>query len=257
MRITFNCVALLFILFSQYINATQHQIAIVIDDIGYRYTDEYALTLPGNITYAVLPHTPYGQKLAQQAHRQQHDVLLHIPMESTIGKKLGPGALTSEMNEKTIQKQLSKAFAEIPFAVGINNHMGSYFTQLYQPMASTMRFLKRKNVLFLDSMTTTKSKGEELAKRFGVPSLHRHIFLDNQLDESYITQQFQKLINKAKKNKAVIAIAHPHPETIAILTKLIPSLTQHNIQLVPISNLLPTKKTTLQTIQITSLAKNK
>ena len=63
------------------------RVAIVIDDIGYRYSDANALNLPGNITFSILPHTPYGKKLAEQANIAHHDVLLHIPMEAENGKR--------------------------------------------------------------------------------------------------------------------------------------------------------------------------
>lgn len=220
------------------IYAQSHKVAIVIDDIGYRLTDAGALTLPGKITFAILPHTPFGKRLAEQAHANSKDVLLHIPMESNIGKKLGPGALTTDMNEQQIQHSLALSFAEIPFAIGINNHMGSKLTQLIQPMTSTMRYLKKHNLIFLDSKTTSLSKGQEVAKALGVPTLHRHIFLDNQLSETYIRGQFKQLINTAKKNNGAVAIAHPHPESIKILKKLLPTLKQHNIELVPLSALL-------------------
>lgn len=231
--------------------AATKRVAIVIDDIGYRYSDKNALSLPGEVTYSVLPHTPFGQKLALQAHADNKDVLLHIPMESTIGKKLGPGALTSEMNESEIKAQLSKAFAEVPFAIGINNHMGSKLTQLYSPMAWTMAFLKEKKVMFLDSVTTKLSKGVQVANLFGVPNLHRHVFLDNQLTEQYISQQFTQLINIAQENEMAVGIAHPHPETIAILTKLIPTLSAYDIELVPISAMLIPPTESFHTAQIT------
>ena len=231
--------------------AATKRVAIVIDDIGYRYSDKNALSLPGEVTYSVLPHTPFGQKLALQAHADNKDVLLHIPMESTIGKKLGPGALTSEMNESEIKAQLSKAFAEIPFAIGINNHMGSKLTQLYSPMAWTMDFLKEKKLMFLDSVTTKLSKGVQVANLFGVPNLHRHVFLDNQLTEQYISQQFTQLINIAQENEMAVGIAHPHPETIAILTKLIPTLSAYDIELVPISAMLIPPTESFHTAQIT------
>lgn len=214
------------------------QVAIIIDDIGYRKSDVQALYLPGNISYAILPHTPYGRSLALQAKAKKNDVILHIPMEAQNGKKLGPGALTSQMNESTIRKQLSDAFAEIPFALGINNHMGSKLTELYQPMAWTMQFLKEQNLIFIDSKTSRASQAESVAKNFGVPSLHRHIFLDNHLEHQYINSQFNKLIQAAKKYQTVVAIAHPHPETVSSLTKLIPKLAKHNIELVSISTLL-------------------
>jgi len=220
--------------------AEQRQVAIIIDDIGYRQSDRAALNLPGSVTYSVLPHTPYGKELAQQAFDENRDVMLHIPMEAENGKKLGPGALTSEMNEQGIRASLASAFDEIPFAVGINNHMGSKLTKQYSPMAWTMRYLKEKNVFFLDSLTTRNSKVENIADHFGVQSLHRHLFLDNDLSPEYITKQFMELIRHAKIYNSVIAIAHPHPETIKVLTELIPMLAEQDIQLVPISKLLPT-----------------
>ena len=213
------------------------RVAIVIDDIGYRYSDANALNLPGNITFSILPHTPYGKKLAEQANIAHHDVLLHIPMEAENGKRLGPGALTTKMTKKNIHDNLSRAFAEIPFAVGINNHMGSRLTQLYQPMIWMMSFLKSHQLFFLDSKTSAHSQAEKAALAVGVPIRNRHVFLDNQLDEEYIEQQFNQLINQAQKHKLAIAIAHPHPETVKVLSRLIPSLADNNIDLVPLSEL--------------------
>jgi len=227
-------------LFSVHCIAQSAQVAIVIDDMGYRYTDKDALTLPGAITYAFLPHTTYGKKLALQANSANHDVLIHVPMESENQKKLGPGALTSHMDKQAFSQSLTRSFDEIPFAIGINNHMGSYLTQLYQPMAWTMTFLKQNNLFFLDSKTSPHSKAQQAAIDYGVPVKARHIFLDNQLTDQYISQQFKQLVNFALKHQTAIAIAHPHPETIATLNKLIPTLKSHGIELVPLSHLYQT-----------------
>ncbi|KGJ91140.1 divergent polysaccharide deacetylase family protein [Colwellia psychrerythraea] len=237
--LSLSAVLLGFILLNAQAQAQTNRVAIVIDDMGYRYTDKHALTLPGAITYAFLPHTTYGKKLAKQANNDDHDVLIHIPMEAENRKKLGPGALTSNMNEDAIKKSLTASFAEIPFAIGINNHMGSYLTQLYQPMAWTMDFLKQHQLLFLDSKTSSRSKAEQAAIDYGVPVHSRHVFLDNELTDKYISQQFEQLINLSQKHQMAIAIAHPHPETIAALNKLIPTLKFHGIELVSLSSLYP------------------
>ena len=232
-----------FILFFSTALAAENRIAIVIDDIGYRKTDSDALNLPGNITFSILPQTPYGKRLAQQAFKQNRDILLHIPMESENDKVLGPGALTHGMSEEKIRASLTRSFEEIPFAIGINNHMGSLLTQLHRPMARVMRFLKERELFFLDSLTTEYSRASLIAKDFGVPSLNRHIFLDNQLSSEYITKQFNQLIERAKTNHVAIAIAHPHPETIKALTLLLPRLAEAQIKLVPISELIQDRET--------------
>jgi polysaccharide deacetylase 2 family uncharacterized protein YibQ len=156
-------------------------------------------------------------------------------MEAENGKRLGPGALTTDMNEESIHESLAASFEEIPFAIGINNHMGSRLTKLYKPMSWTMNFLKERNLLFLDSKTCVESQAQQAALDAGVPVHQRHIFLDNKLDDDYIENQFNQLIRAAKKNKSAIAIAHPHPETVKNLSRLIPLLAEHNIELVPLS----------------------
>ena len=211
------------------------RIAIVIDDIGYRDTDKHALLLPGAITYSILPHTPYGKTIALKANANHKEILIHIPMEAENGKKLGPGALTSSMDKVEIYASLNKSLAEIPFAIGINNHMGSHLTHLVEPMSWTMGFLKQHHLLFLDSKTSPYSKASIIAQKLGVPVKGRHVFLDNQLTDEYINKQFQSLIKHAKNQDFAIAIAHPHHETIQALLVLIATLQQNNIELVPLS----------------------
>ena len=78
------------------------KIAIVIDDIGYRATDKLALSLPKQVTFSVLPHTPFGRSLAEQGNKQNREILLHVPMESINNLTLGPGALTANMSEQSV-----------------------------------------------------------------------------------------------------------------------------------------------------------
>jgi len=213
------------------------KIAIIIDDIGYRKSDNKVLELPSSVTLSFLPHTPYGKSLALEGFNKKHEVMLHIPMEAENGKFLGPGGLTQNMDEQVIREKLKNAFDEIPFAVGVNNHMGSLLTTLPQSMHWVMKFIKEKNIVFVDSFTSSKSQASSVAKQLGVPTLERNIFLDNKHEHSYISKQFDLLIKKAKKNKTALAIAHPHPETVQSLLKLIPLLAQQNIELVPVSHL--------------------
>lgn len=236
---------------SYYSSANSTKIAIVIDDIGYRISDKDVLSLPKAVTFSVLPHTPFGQELATSGYQQSREILIHVPMEATNGKKLGPGALTQHMNEQQIHSTLAKSFEEIPFAIGINNHMGSLLTSQYQPMAWTMSYLKSKGLLFLDSVTVINSQAYKAAKQQGVPTMKRSIFLDNIQEHHYIAGQFQQLIDKARKNKVAIGIAHPHPQSVASLNQLIPTLAKEGIELVPLSYLydasLQSEQTTITT----------
>ncbi|TMO83479.1 hypothetical protein CWC12_19510, partial [Pseudoalteromonas ruthenica] len=57
------------------------QIAIVIDDIGNHQRDLEILNLPGQVTFSILPHTPYSQIFAERASKTHKELLLHVPMQ--------------------------------------------------------------------------------------------------------------------------------------------------------------------------------
>jgi len=215
------------------------QLAIIIDDIGYRQTDEAVLSLPPEITLSVLPHTPLGRTLAQRGHGKGHEIMLHLPMQSLDGETLGPGGLTNQMTELQFKQQLVKAIDSVPYIKGVNNHMGSLLTQLPIPMSWLMDELKRRELYFVDSATTRFSRGMEIADQEGVPGLRRQLFLDNDLSQQGLEKQFKRLLQQSKGPGMLVAIAHPHPSTIAFLKAKLPSLSKEGISLVPASQLLP------------------
>jgi uncharacterized protein len=215
------------------------RIAIIIDDIGYQRADLKLIELPFPLTFAVLPHTPYGQRAARHAFQLQKDVMLHMPMQASNGRTPGPGALTGDMSKQQVQQTLQAALADIPYAIGINNHMGSLYTELDQPMAWIMEYLSKRHLFFVDSVTTAHSQAGKYAHQFGVTNLSRQVFLDNEQNEAAIAKQFDTLLRIARKRQTAIAIAHPYPETYNFLRKQLPKLQQQGITLVGISQLLP------------------
>lgn len=236
-----NQITCWFVLILSFVFSTAHagQVAIVIDDIGYKQSDRKLLELSGQLTYAVLPHTPLGYAYAKHASNNHRDVIIHLPMQAnTHNELLGPGALTQSMSKQLYQRTLLAALEDIPFAVGVNNHMGSLLTQQEKPMGWTMELLRQHNMFFLDSKTTKYSKIEKVAKEYGVSSLNRNIFLDHHRNKIAIERQFNKLIKIAKQHGSAIAIGHPYPETYQVLKSQLKRLEKEGIELVPLSTLL-------------------
>ena len=215
------------------------QIAIVIDDIGYKVTDKQLLDMDAQLTYAVLPHTPLGATYAEYAAQRSRDVIIHLPMQAkTNNRLLGKGALTHRMSKRQYQSTLLSALEDIPFAVGVNNHMGSLLTSQEQPMAWTMELLRQHNMFFLDSKTTRHSKIEKVATEYGVDSLERNVFLDHNRSKPAIEWQFKRLVKLAKHNGQAIAIGHPYRETMEVLQEKLAQLDDLGVELVPLSHLL-------------------
>jgi uncharacterized protein len=213
-------------------------LSIIIDDIGYRQSDEAVLSLPTAITLSVLPHTPLGKEIAHTAHVKGHEIMLHLPMQALNGKEMGKGGIDNGMAKSEVKHRLQSALASVPYVKGVNNHMGSLLTQLEGPMSWVMEDLRQKNLYFVDSRTTRFSKAEKAARDQGVPLLHRALFLDNQLSQTALEAQFRAMMRQARQQDALVVIAHPYPETVDFLKRNLTRLQKAGIQLVPTSVLL-------------------
>jgi hypothetical protein len=194
-------------------------VAIVIDDMGYNKKNcEALLALDLNLSFAFLPFGPYTAKQAYKANRLGRDVLLHFPMEASDSKwKPGPGTVTIAMDPPEIRRIFAGNLASVPYASGINNHMGSRFTQNNRAMQDFMASVQETGLFFLDSRTSRNSVGYSLAKRMGVRTAERDIFLDNVRDPQKIIIQLRKLLDVARRQGSAIAIGHPYPETLQAL----------------------------------------
>lgn len=220
-------------------NQHANQMVIIIDDLGHSLKrGQNAIDLPGNLTYAVIPHTTYGRTLAEHAHLQGKEIMLHAPMSTVDGDPLGAGGLTANLSRSEFNSRLNDALAEVPYAQGINNHMGSDLTQRRVQMAWLMQELRWQELYFVDSRTSGKTVAAKVATEFNVPNLSRQIFLDNDVDPAAIAERFAQAVARAKKRGRAVVIGHPYPETIRYLREALPTLSAEGIALVTVSQAL-------------------
>ncbi len=228
------------------------KVVLILDDIGYRYTDRQALALPSQVTFSVLPGAPLAQELAHKAQQQGRDIMVHMPMESQADKQLGPVALTSSMYPEVISRTTLAALDSLPMAIGVNNHMGSRLTEQSLPMQALMQAIKDRGLFFIDSRTTASTVAETVARNMGVPTDRRQVFIDHQHSPAFMQAQFARLIELARQQGSAIGIAHPHPQTLAFLQKIIPTLAGSQVKLVPVSELMAAPQNSPPVEQIAS-----
>jgi polysaccharide deacetylase 2 family uncharacterized protein YibQ len=215
-------------------------IALIIDDIGDSlYLGLRAVHLPGAVTCAFLPHTGHAQQLAIAAHNLNKEVMLHLPMESKDGENPGPGTLNLSMTRAEFITTFRDDLAAIPYAAGVNNHMGSLLTSHPRHMSWLMNEInQRGDLFFVDSRTTEATVAQRVAQESGVPNLRRNVFLDNDQRPEAIARQFSRLLDLAKRHGHAVAIGHPHPATLAFLEQQLPRLNEQGVQLISISQLI-------------------
>jgi hypothetical protein len=215
------------------------RLAIVIDDLGHDRAQADALfQLSYPLTISVLPHLPNSGEIAEEAHRRGYQVMLHLPIASTGGENDEPIELRPGMDSTAVGQSFTAMLDTVPYAAGVNNHEGSLGTSNRNLMDELMPMLRQHNLFFIDSRTTAATVAEAAAHGAGVPTTSRNVFLDDEQSPGPIRKQFDLAIRDAKKKGSALAIGHPHPETLQVLTEMLPEARRQGITLVFASDLV-------------------
>jgi polysaccharide deacetylase 2 family uncharacterized protein YibQ len=217
-------------------------IALIIDDIGYSFSRvRRFLKLEVPITFSILPRLPKSHNLAVEIHSEGHEIMLHQPMEPHNPHcDPGPGALHVGDRPETIVKIMEDNISEMPFAVGVNNHMGSRFTECCREINEALRVVKNKGLFFVDSLTSSRSEAYKVARRLGMVTARRNIFVDNVVGESTVLSQLQRLQIRAMRHGHAVGIGHPFPETARAIRQFLRRVKHDDVSMVHVSDALYT-----------------
>ncbi len=219
------------------------RLAIVVDDFGHNLnaTVRELLALSVPITVAILPERPASLRVLREAHRAGKETILHMPMEPVAGSTPGPGplALMVDMSREEIRRSLERALDGLSGVQGVNNHMGSEFTQHPEGMEVVAQVLAERGLYFLDSLTTPHSVAYQTARRQKVPALRNDLFLDLDVeDPAVIEQRLQRLIERARRKGTAVGIGHPRPATARVLERILPQLDPQDVKPVFLSEII-------------------
>ncbi len=216
------------------------KLAIILDDWGYSSeTLGYLKQISLPIDISILPGHRFSEVSAIQAHKNGKEVMLHLPMEPLSLKKSGweKNTITVDMDKETIIKIVRCDLENIPYVVGVNNHMGSKATADKRVMRVVLEELKKRGMFFVDSLSSANSVAEEVGRQVGIKLGKRDVFIDNNSDIEYIKSQIRRAIRIAKQKGKAIAIGHNRINTLKAIVLLEQELL-NQVELVPVSEIV-------------------
>ncbi|MDD8012165.1 MAG: divergent polysaccharide deacetylase family protein [Acidobacteriota bacterium] len=217
------------------------RLAIIIDDLGYADLISGQLRELGiPITAAVIPDSPFARSEAQRLHDFGLEAIIHLPMQPMDPANHHPRDqfVLIDSSAAEIQALLQNAMSIVPFAGGVNNHMGSLLTSDQQAMRRVLGLIKEQGLFFIDSKTTTSTVAHAVARALKVRTALRDVFLDDVQTYEHASAQIRRLVELARQNGRALAIGHPFPSTLAALRDSIPWLKQQRVEIVFASAIL-------------------
>ena len=208
--------------------APEPRCSLVLDDVGWSVAlaGRFAqLDVP--LAFAVLPHAPFAGRCARIAHRHGREVLLHLPMAPARG----PDALRPGMDDQAVRRAVARCLARVPYARGVNNHMGSVATRNRALMRRLMGVLAERGLFFLDSLTTPHSVAVQEARRRGVPALANWCFLDHgRPSRRVLRHRVWRLICRAHRRGHAVAILHARRRSLRVLRTVVPQVEANGVR---------------------------
>lgn len=229
---------------AEHVNAQSRKAAIIIDDFGGGIGGVKQF-LEGDvpITVAVMPFTEKTQEHAEWAHNKGFEVMVHLPMQPKKGKMswLGPKPITANLSVEEVKERVTEAIESVPYAMGLNNHMGSLVVEREDIVRAIVEVVREKKMYIVDSGTSPKSKFPEVAKELGVPILVRDVFLDDVASKAHVKKQMRQLAKITEEFGKGIAIGHVGITGDVCSAGIFESAVEfdkRNIEIVPVSELL-------------------
>ncbi|HLD30348.1 MAG TPA: divergent polysaccharide deacetylase family protein [bacterium] len=188
-------------------------VAVLLDDAGNSRKDiERFMNLEIPLTFSILPNERYTSELDSFINSRGYEVFLHQPMEPRSYPKEDPGkgSLFVGMKEDEIERIVEKNLSRVPHARGVNNHMGSRFTEWSPGMKSFLKILKKEKLVFIDSYTSPRTRGYALAVELGLPAWKNQYFLDNIAEKEAVRKVLSRVREHAEREGFAAVIGHTH-----------------------------------------------
>ncbi len=218
------------------------RIAFIIDDVGaydIGILELKKLNIP--ISASILPDSPRAREEARWIQQYSLPAMLHIPMQPKNGNGQTykrDQTITINSTDDEIRQLLKRAKQIVPMARGVNNHQGSLVTANSRVMIRALKIIKEEGLFFVDSRTIGNTVGYEIAKRLGIKTAYKDVFLDHVKSYSHSISQIRRLVEIALQKGKAIAIGHPNASTLRAIRDSIKFIRSKGIKIVYVSELL-------------------
>ena len=147
----------------------------------------------------------------------------------------GRATLLTSSNEVENLNRLEHIMKQAGGYVGLLGTQGTKFMLHSETLLPVLRSIKQRGLIYVDSRSTSRSLGPDLASSIQLPKAFNNVFVDKEPSQEKIKNKLDELERIALKRRFAVGIAQPLPITIKILSQWTKGLKTKQIALAPIT----------------------
>ncbi len=214
------------------------RVALVVGGLGTgtANTADAIAKLPEGVTLAFLPYSNDLERMVARA-REQHEVLLQVPMEpfDYPDNDPGPQTLLTSIDAGANLDRLHWLMSRFQGYVGLANYMGARFLASEQALAPVLKEAAKRGLIYVDDGSAPRSLAAQMAGANTMPFAKADLTLDTVPTAADIDRALGKLEATARQRGIAVGFATALPVSIDRIARWAKAAEARGILLVPIS----------------------
>lgn len=215
------------------------EIAIILTEIGNDkqiIIDNWDLITSNNLTLSLLGDGTYVSSLCEMASENNIETMLTIPLESYPSNQSynqrNAIKVQNPIKQKQVWEEITNLHQYVKKACGLTHYWGDFASSESDFMQQIIDYCSEHNLYYIDAMTTSKSKGFELALRNQILSSWALSY--SQVTPSNISTYL------GKNSNPVLIMPFNSATNVAKVRKIISLVDRKHFKIVTVSELLNT-----------------
>lgn len=216
------------------------QIAFIVTDLDRSPVKLYRAFLKSPVLFSVAlrPDKSEAARVGREVRLENHEVLLHLPMEPKGYPRVDPGkdAILLDLSRIEIEDRVTRCLSAVGPVQGVVSRLGSAALNDPDVLRAVLDELKRRDLPFIDSHTTGASMVEEIGEETGA----RTLLVSGSLDDdrgtaASVRARVKEIAATAVQKGSIVVMVRPSALVLDILESELPKIKAQGIELVPIS----------------------
>jgi polysaccharide deacetylase 2 family uncharacterized protein YibQ len=216
------------------------QIAFIVTDLDRSPLKLYRAFLKSPVLFSIAlrPDKPEAVRMGREVRLENHEVLLHLPMEPKGYPRVDPGkdAILLDLSRIEIEERITRCLSAVGPVQGVVSRLGSAALNDPDVMRAVLDELKRRDLPFIDSHPTGPSMVEEIGEETGARTLTVGASLDDDKGTAAsVRARVKEIAATAVQRGSLIVMVRPSALVLDVLESELSRIKAQGVELVSIS----------------------